>query len=384
MSPEQLAAQAFALEGRIVDIRPLGRGLINDSFIVATDASPPQRAVLQRINRRAFPQPELIMENLRALSAHAARRTMSDPRCRELRLPWIVRTRNGKDYFVDAEGGFWRALSYIENSRTLDALRDKREAGEVGFALGRFHALTHDLDPARLHVTRPHFHETPHYLARYLEVAAGQARSPLPPLPNPSPTRGEGFNAERYCRDFIEARKESVNVLEDAKRRGEIALRVIHGDPKLDNILFDATSGEAVSLIDLDTVQPGLRHYDLGDCLRSCCNPAGESPKDPGEARFDLDIARAILARYFTETRGLHSEAELRLLPEAIRLIPFELGIRFFTDHLEGNRYFKVQWPGHNLLRATTQFRLVEDIERCEPNIRSMITELAGVSCRVG
>lgn len=362
MSLALSVAEAFDLGGRIRDVRPYGRGLIHDTYLVTVEAAAPRHAILQRVNRRVFPDPALIMENLRTLTAHVERRAAPAGGGRELRLPAIYAARDGKDFFIDTEGGFWRALSFIENTRSVEALSDLGQAREVGFALGRFHALTHDLDAGRLHITRPGFHDTPQYLARFMEVAA---RAEL-----------AGAELER-CLAFIEARQDKAGVLEKAKREGTLGLRAIHGDPKLDNVLFDAASGRAVSLVDLDTVQPGLLHYDLGDCLRSCCNPAGESPTDVAAVRFHLDICRALLDGYFAETRGLLAQADYRYLPEAIRLIPFELGLRFLTDYLEGNPYFKTDWPEQNLHRAMTQFRLAAEIERQEPRLHALIEEAA-------
>jgi Ser/Thr protein kinase RdoA (MazF antagonist) len=358
MSPEWNAALAFDLGATVTEIHPHGRGLINDTFLVTLGGSPARHAILQRINRRVFPQPELLMDNLRTLLRHVAQRQSHGGR--DLRLPAIFPGHGDRDFFVDPQGDFWRALSFIDNTRSLDVLRDARAAGEVGYALGRFHELTHDLDIRRLHVTRPGFHNTPRYFARYREAAARR-----------TDRARDGELGE--CLAFAEARGGIVSVLEDARQRGALPLRVVHGDPKLDNILFDAAAGEAVSLVDLDTVQPGLLHHDLGDCLRSCCNPAGESPRDPAEARFDLDLCRAILSRYFAETRGFLTADDTRLLPDAIRLIPFELGLRFLTDHLEGDRYFKVERPGHNLWRARVQFRLVESIERQYAQIADLV-----------
>ena len=181
----------------------------------------------------------------------------------------------------------------------------------------------------------------------------------------------------RFCLDFANARGGIVDTLESARRAGRLPVRVIHGDPKLDNLLFDESGRQVVALIDLDTAQPGLVHYDLGDCLRSACNPAGESPKDPREAHFDLDLCRAILKGYLDETRGFLTSEELHLLPVAARLIPFELGLRFLTDHLNGDRYFKVAYRGHNLLRAATQFRLTASIEDNLDRLAILVGELA-------
>jgi Ser/Thr protein kinase RdoA (MazF antagonist) len=348
------AAETFALTLPVQTVAPLGRGLINDTFLV-TDATGNQ-AVLQRINRRAFPTPERILENLRTLLAHVNARAGA-----ALRLPGIVPTRDRQDWTVDADGDFWRMLTYIAGSVTHERLTDATQAGEVGSALGRFHALVRDLPTERLHVVRGGFHQTPLYFERFREALA---RAPAP-----------DSEALRFCIEFANAREAIVNTLEDAKRQGVLALRVVHGDPKIDNILFDAASGRAISLIDLDTVQPGLLHYDVGDCLRSACNPAGESPATASQAHFDLGLCAAWLTRYVAETRAFLTAADIRYLPDAIRLIPFELGLRFLADYLNGNVYFKVQWPEQNLLRAETQFRLTASIETQLAALRALVAD---------
>jgi len=355
----QHAAGAFQLAAPVRTIAPLGRGLINDTFLV-TDANG-AHTVLQRINRRAFPQPEWILENLRALIGHVGTR---DTPGLALRFPGIVSAREGKDWFVDAAGDFWRMLTFVQGSVTHERLASPAQAGEVGFALGRFHALVHDLPTERLHVTRAGFHQTPIYFARFREASARPVASDSPAL--------------RFCLDFANAREGIVDTLENAKRQGVLALRIIHGDPKVDNVLFDAETDRAISLIDLDTVQPGLLHYDIGDCLRSACNVAGESPGTAGDAYFDTRLCEALLTRYVAETRTFLTPADIRYLPDAIRLIPFELGLRFLTDFLNGNAYFKVQWPGQNLLRAETQFRLTASIESQLGSIRTLVADIAG------
>jgi len=322
ISSAREAAGAFALVTPIRAIAPLGRGLINDTYLV-TDGTG-ARTVLQRINRRAFPRPEWILENLRSLLAHVESRTTT------LRLPAIVPAHDGRDWFIDADDGFWRMLGYVADSVTHDRLVNTSQAGEVGSALGRFHALVRDLPTERLHVTRGGFHQTPLYFARYREALAGASPSDSPAL--------------RFCTGFADSRESIVGILEDAKRQGVL-------------------------------IQAGLLHYDVGDCLRSACNVAGESPRSAAEAKFDLALCEALLARYLAETAGFLTPADIRFLPEAIRLIPFELGLRFLADHLNGNVYFKVQWPEQNLLRAETQFRLTESIETQLPAIRTIISD---------
>lgn len=351
-------AREFVSENDHLSVEPLGEGLINDTFLVTAKQPRGERFVLQRINRRVFPEPRLIMENLRVLLNHVRERQAGSDRIRDLRLPDIRPTRAGSGFWVDDDGDFWRALSFIPDTRSHSVLQDAAQAEEVGYALGRFHALTGDLDAGSLHDTLPGFHIAPRYLARFDRVVAdGIKVSETTEL--------------RFALDFLDTRRSVFAVLEEAK----LPLRVIHGDPKLNNVLFDAQSGRAASLIDLDTVKPGLVHYDLGDCLRSTCNRSGEAAECAANVRFDLDICRAILRAYFAEAGAFLTDIERYYLYDAIRLLPLELGLRFLTDHLEGDRYFKVERPGQNLQRALVQFRLAESVEAQEKFIRQLIRE---------
>jgi Ser/Thr protein kinase RdoA (MazF antagonist) len=356
-------ATRFDVGGPILDVRPYGRGNINDTFLLTANGERLTKAVLQRVNQSVFSNPALIMQNLRTLLDHVARTGAAGAaQTRGFKLPTILKTRDGDDFYVDRDGGFWRALSFIDNSRSVGVVESLAQAHELGKALGLFHALVGNLQPVCLHDTLPGFHVTPQYLARY---DATLARG------------GRAVNSEelRSCHDFIESRRGGLHVLEDARQRGHLRERPIHGDPKLENVLFDAQSGRAISLIDLDTVKPGLIHYDIGDCLRSCCNLAGESPLPARAVEFDLDICRAVLEAYVSEAGDRLTEYDYAYLYPAIRLLAFELGLRFLTDHLDGNRYFKVAASDHNLHRAVTQFRLVESIERKERAIRRIIED---------
>ena len=192
---------------------------------------------------------------------------------------------------------------------------------------------------------------------------------------------GSGARRTREIREavaFAAARQGTAGVLEEARQTGQIPERVIHGDPKLDNFLFDRSGRQALALIDLDTVQPGLVHYDIGDCLRSCCNRRGETADGDAGPSFDLALCRDLLGAYGEQVGDLLLPAEVELLYDAIRLIPFELGLRFLTDHLEGDRWFRVSQPGENLGKARTQFALAADIERNEAAIRAIIGESFG------
>jgi len=342
----------FALPVPITSVEPYGGGLINATFLVAVKDA---RYILQRINDAVFPKPERIMSNLLVLARHVAAHAESG-----IRIPTLIAARDGRPFVRDGQGGFWRLMEFIPNTRGLARIDDLEQAREVGRILGRFHVLVSDLPIDRLAVTLPGFHITPGYLERFRRVL--EACTTVHP------------GALSQAVACVTARRAQVDVLEAARRGGHLPVRVIHGDPKLDNILFDRVTGCAVSLIDLDTVQAGLVHYDVGDCLRSCCS-RGRGSASTG---FDLDLCRAILGAYADEIGDLLDTAEIELLFDAIRLIPFELALRFLTDHLEGDRYFRVTERGQNLLKARAQLALVGDIESKEHEIRTIIAACFG------
>lgn len=356
-SPPRQVLADLDLGSPVTEVRAYGQGLINDTFLIGTAGG--RRAILQRLNAQVFPHPEHILVNLRTILDHA--RSLNLP---GLRLPVLYPARDGRDFVTDTAGGLWRALEFIPGTRSLATLANPEQAQAVGTTLGRFHRLLHELPVARLHTTLPGFHVTPDYLRHFDEVLQDSVVDPGVAL--------------RDALAFVEEHHEQAGVLEQAKAAGALVLRPTHGDPKLDNFLFDAHARQVLALIDLDTVQPGLVQVDLADCLRSCCNRAGESPAELFAVRFDLDAAGAIVRGYLGEAREFLGSDDYDYLFEAIRLIPFELGLRFLTDHFAGDRYFRVAQHGQNLLRARVQFRLTEDIERHEGAIRRLIESLAG------
>lgn len=350
-------AHRFGITEGDAYISPLGRGLINDSYLVETGSG---RWVLQRINGRVFPDPEGIMTNFARLTSHLARQRVAG-----LAWPALRETTDGAAWTRDEAGDLWRMMSYLPG-RPLERLATPRQAAEVGHLLGRFHRLIANLEPASLRITLPGFHVTPAYLRQFddaLATVEASAHDAGPP---------QGDASLEPALEFLVCRRDGLSVLEMARQVGLIPERAVHGDPKLDNLLFDAKGRRALALIDLDTVQPGLVLHDIADCLRSCCNQAGEGAR-PEETGFDLAICRPLLRAYATATRGLLSPAEVDLLYPAIRLLPLELGLRFLTDHLQGDRWFRVTSHGQNLAKARAQFALVADIERQETAIRREI-----------
>jgi Ser/Thr protein kinase RdoA (MazF antagonist) len=349
-------AEQFNPGGNILKVKEFGNGNINDTYIVTLDTPENNKFVLQRINTHVFKQPKLIMQNMRAFTEHVHRRAHTEGHAWE--TPRVMSAKDGRDYFIDEENGFWRSISFIQDSQSFDTIKDLTHAREVGHALGTFQNLISDLPIESLADTLEGFHITPRYLQNYYWVLMKNSTHDSPEV--------------KHGMKFIEDRREFAHVLENAN----LPLRPIHGDPKVNNVMIHNTTSKAISIVDLDTVKPGLVHYDIGDCLRSGCNPLGEDAENWEAVHFDPEIGSAILEGYLTEARAFLTEADYEHMFSAIRLIAFELGLRFFTDHLAGDVYFKVKYPGHNLHRALVQFKLTESIEAHEADIRHIITKM--------
>lgn len=353
-------AEQFTSDGAIVSIREFGNGNINDTYLVATDQNEEHHFVLQRINTQVFRQPHLIMQNMRVFTEHMRRRAREEGHHWE--MPRVLQARDGQDFYLDTENNFWRAISYVVGARSFETIKDLDHAREVGHALGTFQHLISDLPIETLADTLEGFHITPRYLRQYDQTFLRNGHRSSPEV--------------QFGLDFIAARRDWAHVLENARERGKLKLRPVHGDPKVNNVMIEENTGRAISLVDLDTVKPGLIHYDIGDCMRSGCNPLGEEIEDWETVYFEPEIGEAILTGYLTEARHFLSPADYEYLFDSIRLIAFELGVRFFTDYLAGNVYFKVRHSEHNLLRALVQFQLTESIEAHEVDIRNIIQSM--------
>jgi Ser/Thr protein kinase RdoA (MazF antagonist) len=359
-----IVAAAFFPGEHVLEIQQLQAGNVHDTYLVSL-AEGKTKIILQRVNTQVFQQPTLLMENLRLVTGHvaAALQKHGEPADCGWQQVAIHRTFDNQDYFFDSKGDLWRGLTYIHGASVHERVESPSHAFETGRALGMFHRLLSDFDPGLLHDTLPGFHIAPGYLARYDKLSAG---------------RPEAHASEAdYCRNFIAARRSMASVLEEAKHSGKLRNRVIHGDPKISNILIDNATGRAASLIDLDTVGSGLVHYDIADCLRSCCNRFGEETMDLNMVQFDLDICRMILTGYLQEAGSCLTDFDIAYLYDAILLLPFELGVRFFTDYLAGNMYFKTENATQNLCRALVQFTLTERITEQENAIRQLLQELS-------
>lgn len=365
MNPAGIAVQ-FSVAGRPVSVSPTGSGNVNDTYLaIFRTTFSEERFILQRINRKVFADPSLIMANLKVVTNHVHQRleAEADEADRIWQLPRIIPAKSGEDFILDDKGDYWRAISLIASANAYDSIQSLEHAREAGQVLGQFLRLISDIDPTRLHDTLEGFHVTPHYLEGLDAALATEEGRDLAA----STTEAEN------CRRFIEERREWCSILEAARESGVLQLRPTHGDPKISNIMIDEDTGKGTSIIDLDTVKPGLIHYDFGDCLRSACNPAGEEEKDLEKVFFDTDLCQAIVKGFMRFASEFMTDADRHYLYDSIRLITFELGLRFFADYLAGDVYFKTKHEGQNLHRARVQFKLCQSIETREPVIRRIL-----------
>lgn len=364
MNDPHFIANQFVFPSQVENVEVYGNGIINDTFVVTFTNPPPsdharigRRAILQRINAEVFPDPPSIMHNLALVLEHAVQQEQQMGR--EFFLPPIYKTQEFENYFKDENGQYWRAIGFIEQTVTSDILQSRKQAEEAGAALGTFHLMLRDIPVEQLKDTLPGFHDTPNYLREFDSVITASDY-----------VKQSNENID-WCVQQIEQRRSLAGLLEDSG--SSIRLGIMHGDPKLNNILFDDATGRAVSIIDLDTVKPGFIHYDIGDCIRSCCNKAGEMPANIDEVQFVVSDFEAILAGYLSSAISILTKYDLDILYDVVRLLPFELGLRFFTDYLSGNRYFKIKSADDNLYRARVQFQLLASIESQQQLIMDIV-----------
>ncbi len=347
-APLEEISCAFQLPGHFQTGAPHGNGHINDTFVVSFDeAGAPVRYILQRINRRIFKDVPALMENIGRVTAHVGRRVAADGDAARRSLT-LVPTRAGQAYHREAGGDCWRCYHFIERAETHDIIRHAAQAREAARAFGEFQQFLVDLPGGRLHETIPGWHDTrrPFEALRRAVAADPHARA----------------SAAADAIGFALEQEPIVDVLLDLQTRGDIPERITHNDTKLNNVMLDHATGAGVCVIDLDTVMPGLALHDFGDMVRTGTNSAAEDEADLTKVESRLDIFAALVEGYVAATRGFLTDAERRLLVFSGRLITYEIGIRFLTDHLEGDVYFKTRRPGHNLDRARNQFALLRSL----------------------
>ena len=342
------ALVAFEIQGDCVDLRPHVRGHIHDTFVSTFECGDERRRFLhQRLNEHVFTDVPALMHNVQRITAHLAGKE-------GLEALELVPTRSGRAYHRAADGP-WRTYRFVEGTETYDRCTGPDQAFEAARAFGGFQAALADLPPDELRETIPSFFSGPH---RMRQLADAIAADPL--------RRSLGAAPELH---FAREREDLANSIESRLAAGTLPRRVVHGDTKLNNVLFDATSGRARCVVDLDTAMPGWSLYDYGDLVRFTAATCAEDEPDPELAGVDPTLYRAISDGWREGTATFQTAVERRLMPLAARLVTFMIGVRFLTDHLLGDVYFRVAREDHNLARARVQFRMVAELEAREAEL---------------
>jgi len=357
------AVACFAAPGRLVSLDPHTSGLINHSWLATFDAPDGRRrCFLQQINRHVFHRPGEVMANMERVTRHIGLRLARDgARDAARRVLSLVPTSEGASHHVDAAGETWRLVPWVEGTQARERAATEAEARETARAFGRFLAQLQDLPGPPLHETILAFHDTPARLATFERTLAEDRAS-----------RAASCRAEI---DALLDRQPLASALAGAAARGEIPVRPTHNDAKIANVLFDGATGEAVCVVDLDTVMPGLSLHDFGDLARSTVSDSAEDERDLSRVVVRVPVFAA-LARGFVDGAGdALSPAERALLVTGAEVIVYEQALRFLADHLDGDRYYRTTRPGHNLDRTRTQIRLLEGLEAAGPGLRRAVPE---------
>lgn len=350
--------RAFEVEGGFRTANPYGTGHIHDTYCVTFDAGDrEERIILQRINTSVFKNPVAVMENIERVTDHLRLRLNSEADL-DRRVLRIVPTRERAGWHVDAEGRYWRAYRFIEGAHTYDSVKSPSQAFEAAKAFGDFQRLLADLPEPRLHESISEFHNTAKRFAAFETAVTEDAAK-------------RGAEAQDEIA-FATSRRTIATVLLDA----ELPERVTHNDTKLNNVLLDDETGEGICVIDLDTAMPGLAAYDFGDMVRTMTSQAAEDERILSRVAMDFELFESVLRGYLQGAASFLTKREFDTLITGAKVIVFEQGIRFLSDHLAGDTYYKVTRPGQNLDRCRTQFKLLKSIEQQQDAMQLLLRSL--------
>ncbi|MCU0794388.1 MAG: aminoglycoside phosphotransferase family protein [Akkermansiaceae bacterium] len=357
-------ADQFAIEGEYLQGEEIQSGHINATYRATFEGvnGGQHRYILQRINEKVFKDPMAVMRNVECVTRHINWKVLRVKKDLGGQTLNLYPGRGGKFWVAGPNGGVWRCYNCIEGCHTYDIVENTRQAYQAARAFGSFQDLVSDLPPEEIEETIPHFHDTRRRYQRLMEVAAAD------------PCGRAGSVAAEL--DFIRKREADVDRVLQGLASGEIPQRITHNDTKINNVMIDEETDEAVCVIDLDTVMPGSVLYDFGDLARTATSPAAEDERDLSKVQMRMPMFEALVEGYLESAQEFLTESEVSLLAFSCKLITLEIGIRFLTDHIEGDVYFKIHRPDHNLDRARTQLKLVEEIESRLPEMEKFVRKV--------
>jgi hypothetical protein len=340
----------FRIEGHVISIEPIGSGHINDSYLVVTTPDQVSDYILQRINHHIFRNVPELTRNIHQVTTHVAQKLRENPPDNEhFEIIRLIKSKTGPSYFQDITGDYWRMYNYVRNSRSFDKVHSPEMAYEGGRAFGTFQLLTAGIDASTLYEVLPDFH----HIGKRLETFRNAV------LRDPSDRVREVKNEI----DFVETRAEEMHTILRLGEQGHIPIRVTHNDTKFNNVLFNYDN-RAISVVDLDTVMPGYILYDFGDAIRTGANTGEEDDPDLANVNIDLSLFEAYSRGYLTIAHKFLNQFEIKHLALSAKFMTYLIGLRFLTDYIDGDHYYKTRYPEHNLQRSKVQFRLLQSMEQ--------------------
>jgi hypothetical protein len=357
-------SQHFQIYGEILHAEPLKIGHINETYTATYDQGGTRvRYIHQKLNRTVFRRPASVMKNLMRVTSHI-RKKLEAQNVRDItrRSLNVIPTRDGRSYLETNSKGFWRTFVYVRGVRTFETVQSPAQAYQAGRAFGEFQNLLIDLPGGRLVETIPHFHNTRKRFEAFQRAVQRDHYN-----------RAAGARAEI---DFAFQREPVVDVILKGMAKGEIPERITHNDTKFNNVMLDVVTGEAMCIVDLDTVMPGCALYDFGDMTRTTTSPTLEDELDLRKVKMQMPMFKALARGYLSTAGQFLTRAEKDLIAFSSKLITLETGLRFLTDYLSGDVYFRTHREGHNLDRCRTQFKLVQSIERQESAMQKFVDRL--------
>lgn len=350
----------FELEGRFLDAVPYGSGHINDTYASRYQVGNEiRRYIHQRVNHNVFRTPDKLMENVERVTSYAREQILAAGGNPDRETLTLLPTVDGKGYYVSPEGNYWRTYIFIEGAKTYDQAEDPRMVYNASRAFGRFQKLLSTLPGGRLHETIPNFHHT----RRRFEAFAGALKADV---------KNRAASAKPEI-DFVLEREAECSVLVDMLADGRLPERVTHNDTKINNVMIDDVTGEGVCVIDLDTMMPGSALYDFGDSVRTAAALAAEDELDLGKVGINLEMFEQLARGYLDTAREFLTPTEIEYMAFSAKLMTFECGVRFLTDYLQGDVYFKIRREAHNLDRCRTQWGMIADMERKMEQMQAIV-----------
>jgi len=353
---------SFHADGTFAAAGPFGSGHIHDTFRVETVENEKDDYILQRLNTGVFKNIPELQENIERVTQHLHRKLLNVPGSDLKReCLTLVQAKNGRSWMEDEDGNFWRMFIFISNHITYDIVDTPEKAFEGGRAIGRFQALLSDLPGKPLYETIPSFHDVEKRIDNFINTLE---KDPV----------GRVKESIRET-DFILKRTGKMKIVQKLAREGKIPVRITHNDTKFNNILFDE-NGKSLGIIDLDTVMPGYFHSDFGDAIRTGANIAAEDEDDLTKVRMDIDLFEAYARGYLSETSGTLNAIEKENLAFAPLIMTYEQAIRFLTDFVDGDKYYRIHHKQHNIQRTRAQLRLLESMEEQFDEMKKIIRRL--------